>query len=1218
MPPRAQHTGKRALQKTGATGAGGGSQLRLDTRPVEATAPKHDIAKETQQLDSKVAQCKAGIAWIDLLKIGDQLKFGVYNDRPENETETKKLVASFKASGVVSMKDASAIPLILDLSRIANAEMLADDFKFLDEVPELQLKDLNKIIVASGQHRLSALRRYHQALQDEYQILEKKRHNITSLKNLSDEHTIIFNKMRTEMCTIKGIMEGLGQWGVVVYDQDKLLADGDELAAHLSRNNTLHDYKETDEELLITVLKKVKSVYDTSPMVKRDELAWKMLVDLRSIQDKNSRLQRVLHQDGLCMFLATHLLQLGPHFRRRSEFSITWLSKSIDVCMGVYLSWIEMRAMTLKKLGSKGAFPNYKTVTELLDNAEAGDADAIAQVDALRKSIDDCPIENEVGDLSMWAEVLQALDDHAKEAFAPIIETIGKMTPKYISHLSLYQQNVLTTLEDMWSVSTGKDYGSNDILQYLDRVVARVAIHLTPQEGNRHAPEPLLGGTIMDHAWSTFMKLREGIGETCRWFEVLLDYYKALHPKAHTMDDWSTIMLRNIARDSRFANHHNENSRAVTDIIWTHRDTLMLRLTNLMMNEKKLHAPRPKDKKELQSKYESLPDIEVMASDTLTTVLMSRRTKGGVRSRDLAMEPQSIAGMMALHTTSWDWLNPALKNGPRDLDPCMKAIAVERQYLQGYRPKLLRDKLVGALRRLIEIELASRVRKIRVMDPRTKKMYHVKEWVWWDGLTLPSTQLDPNIILKTLEDNTVNKQQQTQARLALEADDRQAIEKLIAYFTNHQCVRASNDPTALASYDVMGPFQQVIAGIEINCARKRFRTLNGDPNMPFDLQAHDCDLRIQLPDSYTDPFTIGYDGAETEDNEEDEEDAPVKQPSSISKVTQHAVDRLTQPASETEPAGSTTSPMGDVIDAEVTIQPPPASTHLTPPNVSEPVPVVSHCAGVVPKARPIAHKRFKQASVAAYMIKPPTSTMATAQDTVPDTRVPIDSQDQGVDEEPVTPRPASRPLSEASAYDSDTTSSHGRIARQVCGCISLSLPSNHRSYSRYAYPPRNTAVATVLSEEPSAVQRLVDNGDIFSLSPFGPVLTDMICDVGTHNIGWFNLDPDQDEDERMDEDSWETEMDIEEDEEYQSDDLMTDTDDSGDDTYIPSRPLAQNLPPRKNERRGVPTSSTKRSRTETGASSSSSTQGRGMHQKKKPKIIQRTADSTDQSPVSPM
>jgi hypothetical protein len=236
----------------------------------------------------------------------------------------------------------------------------------------------------------------------------------------------------------------------------------------------------------------------------------------------------------------------------------------------------------------------------------------------------------------------------------------------------------------------------------------------------------------------------------------------------------------------------------------------MLRLNNLMMHEKNLRAPRPKDKKELEAQFDQLPEVEVIASDSLSSVITSKRSKAGVKSRDLAMEAQPIAGMMALHTTSWDWLNPSLKNAARDLEPCIKAIAVERWYLSGYRPKILSDTYVGAFRRLLEQVLGALVKKVYTIDPVTHKLLAVQVWEWWDGLLLHHTQLDPNDVLMAIQNNTLINHQQTQARLEQENEDRDAIEKLVAYFTNLPCVRASDDAKSLPSADVMEGFEQAI------------------------------------------------------------------------------------------------------------------------------------------------------------------------------------------------------------------------------------------------------------------------------------------------------------------------------------------------------------------------------------------------------------------------
>jgi len=114
-----------------------------------------------------------------------------------------------------------------------------------------------------------------------------------------------------------------------------LLAKDDELASHLSRNNALHEYKETQEEVLIIILKAIRQKYSSSPPETALQEAKLELQTRMDAVENNSRLQRVMNQKTLCLLLSLVLLPLGPHFRRRREFSVAWLYKSIDVCMGV-------------------------------------------------------------------------------------------------------------------------------------------------------------------------------------------------------------------------------------------------------------------------------------------------------------------------------------------------------------------------------------------------------------------------------------------------------------------------------------------------------------------------------------------------------------------------------------------------------------------------------------------------------------------------------------------------------------------------------------------------------------------------------------------------------------------------------------------------------------------------------------------------------------------
>lgn len=227
-----------------------------------------------------------------------------------------------------------------------------------------------------------------------------------------------------------------------------------------------------------------------------------------------------------------------------------------------------------------------------------------------------------------------------------------------------------------------------------------------------------------------------------------------------------------------------------------------------MISLKQRQPPRVKEKKELNSKYDKLPASETIASEALLKMLQSRRMKAN-KNRDLAGEGQAIAGMMALHTTAWDWLSPTLKNTARDIEPCLKAIAVERQYLGTYRPEVLQDKFIGALRRLVEEALSAGVKKVYKVNPGAT-LTSERQWVWWDGVALPETHETIEQVLGSIKDTMIVQQRKTQERLLLENQDREAITKLVTYVTNMACAQSSSDANAPVSSDVITPLHDLI------------------------------------------------------------------------------------------------------------------------------------------------------------------------------------------------------------------------------------------------------------------------------------------------------------------------------------------------------------------------------------------------------------------------
>ncbi|KAG1760403.1 hypothetical protein EDD22DRAFT_848527 [Suillus occidentalis] len=662
------------------------------------------------------------------------------------------------------------------------------------------------------------------------------------------------------MCHLKGLLHGNTQWGVMIYDEgphwqwayvqtyntlpitfvDKLLEKGTTLMNHLSRNSGLHEYKETEEEVC-------------------------------THQEKNAHLHKVLHHENMCMFLGMCLLCLGPHFRHCQEFMVNWLAKNMDICM-------KMRSDVYKALSLKAPFLSSAEMMELLKNMFTGDETVIKRVGELCTSLGAHVKAKDEHDLSIWASVMDSINKHASFMFNDIKDHIGDMTPMYVEPLSSYRQKVVHSLKDVWGLTKNKDFEENEILIHLDQVVTHVMLHLMPEQGKTNAPEPLLCGMLMDHAWTMFGCIKEGLQEVSHWFEMLLDYYKMLHPKRHTMDDWMTMMLQNISKDQHFISNRSEYSANVTNVIWEHQCTFMVQLTNYMIINQTHLTPHAKDKKVLISAFDALLEEEIIASETLTKLLQNRRMKAN-KSQDFSSKPVSVAGVLSLHTTAWDWLSPTLENAARDIDPCMRAIIVKHSYVHTYRPHMLEDKYIGALHRLLKEMLTSGVKEVTTIDLQGL-LSNKQAWLWWDGLVLSPAQDAPAVLLEGIKDDIITEQHQQQESLVMETADREAIQKLVTYISNMSCA-ISSSPTMMLSANVVNPLQDLMTlssclpwSHKVNAARNCTCKLHKKLTIVVDLNKVTFDLGIQIPDGYVDKSTIGYSGEEK--TETGEQSAPKK------------------------------------------------------------------------------------------------------------------------------------------------------------------------------------------------------------------------------------------------------------------------------------------------------------------------------------------------------
>ncbi|KAG2029517.1 hypothetical protein BDR03DRAFT_1018283 [Suillus americanus] len=818
-------------------------------------------------MDAALAKCRIGVAYINILKIKNSLLFGKYNDRPQEAREVNKLVASFKKEGILAMREATAIPIMLSGARVKTGSSLAVNFDIPDAVPQLQLKDVDDIVVSSGQHRVAALKKYSEIVTEEMVRMEQRCDDITARKNLSPDHLTEFNRLRDQLDDLQGTIILMGKWGVIVYDEDSVLADGDMLAHHLCRNRSLHEYKETAEEVLSQILRLVQKAYNNASEHERVAAALRELWIQRdnTERQKNARLTKVLSYDLLILALALHLLPLGSHFRRRKEFQITWLANSIDVVMGMFIQFVMFHSHILNLLASSDDFPDYATVSNVISVAFSDGADRNASVEQLavwRAQICNSKANTEV---TIFNDVFEDVSILVQEEFRNIpSKNVGTKDPQYINCLDNYLHYLVSKLRSKWHLATTKPSQWNDISRFHDRVVARIAVWLTPEDCVQEAPLPLLCGHLLDIAWTSLMSNIAAFEEVSGWFEPLLLHYRTLHRNGHAMDDKTQVMFTNLRNECRI-NEHETIEEAVFTCLWALRGTLVLRLQNNLttMSARKRKSEPFKDRKEVD---EAFAQLESDAQDNLQklhALMLARKGRG----RDLTSEQQDVPGILAMHVTNWDWHTHISKNGKRDREPLIKAVLLDLVKIRKRREGLFKDPMVAGLRTILEEVIAKHTRAVNTSGENGQTVKR-KRWLWYDGAKIPP-DVTPTLETVLTEDcHTIHAHMQS--RQDMEGNDRAAIMKLVGYVERMFVAKATSSTHSPVAANVVRELKKLIHALEINSTRLRTRALKNDDSFAYDIM-DTVNLKITLMQGLEDENTnasirmIGDHASEQED-----------------------------------------------------------------------------------------------------------------------------------------------------------------------------------------------------------------------------------------------------------------------------------------------------------------------------------------------------------------
>jgi hypothetical protein len=188
------------------------------------------VTRETARLDAKKKAALLGYALVELYgeaeaKVGYQLKFGKYNDRPLSEVEVRHHRNSLLENGFLQFQTETAIPIGVKASEIDTTALTKESGPQPGPLQFLQNQEGRKVIAFGGQHRLAAvleLKTYYEGKIE--QLRRNVDDNITRM-NKNDKNNELAVRYQNRANGIGEVLETVIErrnnqrwWKVIVYD----------------------------------------------------------------------------------------------------------------------------------------------------------------------------------------------------------------------------------------------------------------------------------------------------------------------------------------------------------------------------------------------------------------------------------------------------------------------------------------------------------------------------------------------------------------------------------------------------------------------------------------------------------------------------------------------------------------------------------------------------------------------------------------------------------------------------------------------------------------------------------------------------------------------------------------------------------------------------------------------------------------------------------------
>lgn len=213
------------------------------------------------------------------------------------------------------------------------------------------------------------------------------------------------------------------------------------------------------------------------------------------------------------------------------------------------------------------------------------------------------------------------------------------------------------------------------------------------------------------------------------------------------------------------------------------------RMAELTMQE--LMGKRPSTRDEFVKAWNSTTED----TKTQAKLLYDQHKKYlGIGEIDMPISSMGTPCMHGLLVTGWDWRRSMLKkNLGREAEPLFQAMFLELRTAEKYRPTLLRDPIIYALRDTLQKSMTDKLTKSKLKAATAGSLAKPREWTYWDGITVEAPT-DDEYVPEAIDAETQTRLVQDNRRLAAEQADYDAICKIkkairampIAHVTHHK------------------------------------------------------------------------------------------------------------------------------------------------------------------------------------------------------------------------------------------------------------------------------------------------------------------------------------------------------------------------------------------------------------------------------------------------